>query len=155
ARLLERQVTSHTGAMTPAYAAPEFFKGQTTSQSDQYSLAVTYCQLRGGRLPFAGTLEEIMMGHAQKEPDLSMVPEAERPVVARALSKKPEERWPSCRAFVQALAATAGTLLPPGGGVTTLLPVSSPRPVPPARPSRRRRWPWLVAAGVLLAMLLA
>src|SRR5438309_2308938 len=27
ARLLERQVTSHTGAMTPAYAAPEFFKG--------------------------------------------------------------------------------------------------------------------------------
>jgi WD40 repeat protein len=153
ARLLERQVTSHTGAMTPAYAAPEFFKGQTTNQSDQYSLAVTYCQLRGGRLPFAGTLEQMMMGHAQEEPDLSMVPEAERPVVARALSKKPEERWPSCRAFVQALAATARTSSLPPSQVTTLLPTPPVRPGLPTRPSGRRHWPWLLAAGVLLVLL--
>jgi WD40 repeat protein len=153
ARLLERQVTSHTGAMTPAYAAPEFFKGQTTNQSDQYSLAITYCQLRGGRLPFSGTPEQMMMGHAQEEPDLSMLPEAERPIVRRALSKKPEERWPSCRAFVQALAATVRTSEPPPSQVTTLLPASSPRPAPAARAPRRRRWPWLVAAGVLLVVL--
>jgi serine/threonine protein kinase len=153
ARLLERQTTSHTGAMTPAYAAPEFFKGQTTSQSDQYSLAVTYCQLRGGRLPFAGTPEQMMMGHSQEPPDLGMLPEAERPAVARALSKNPEERWPNCRAFVQGLAAAAQVSVLPGGD-TTQAPVPPGPTIPPARWSRRRRWPWVVGAGVVLAALL-
>ena len=74
ARLLEQTVTGHTGSMTPAYAAPEFFHGQTSSQSDQYSLAVTYCHLRGGRLPFRGSLAEVMAGHLGKEPDLTMLP---------------------------------------------------------------------------------
>ena len=63
ARILEHTQTSHTGSMTPAYAAPEFFKKQTSSQSDQYSLAVTYCHLRGGRLPFTGSMAEVMAGH--------------------------------------------------------------------------------------------
>ena len=87
-----------------AYAAPEFFRGQTSDQSDQYALAVTYCQLRGGRLPFEGNQEQVMAGHLMHPPDLTMLPEAERPVVARALAKKPAERWPNCRAFVEALA---------------------------------------------------
>ena len=54
AKLLERTQVSSSGSMTPAYAAPEFFKGQAGGQSDQYALAVSYCQLRGGRLPFEG-----------------------------------------------------------------------------------------------------
>src|SRR5262249_29603533 len=54
AKLLEKTVASATATMSPAYAALEFFKGQVTRWSDQYSLAVTYCQLRGGRLPFTG-----------------------------------------------------------------------------------------------------
>jgi len=102
-RVLEGAVTSHTGSMTPAYAAPEFFKRQTTSQSDQYSLAVAYCQVRGGRLPFTGTPEAIMAGHLREPPDLTMLAEKERPIVARALAKEPGERWPTCRAFVEAL----------------------------------------------------
>ena len=104
AKLLEHTVASNTGAMTPAYAAPEFLKGQTSSQSDQYALAVSYCQLRGGRLPFAGHHAQIMAGHLMQPPDLTMLPEAERPAVARALSKEPDERWPGCKAFVAALA---------------------------------------------------
>src|SRR4029079_11430148 len=79
ARTLERAVTSHTGSMTPAYAAPEFFQGQTSRHSDQYSLAVTYCELRGGRLPFPGSMAEIMAGHLSKQPDLTMLPDCERP----------------------------------------------------------------------------
>jgi serine/threonine protein kinase len=154
ARLLERRATSHTGAMTPAYAAPEFFKGRTTSQSDQYSLAVAYCQLRGGRLPFAGTPEQMMMGHSQEAPDLGMVPEAERPAVARALSKNPEDRWPNCRAFVQALAAAAHVPLPPGGDSTTPAPEPALLTALPAGPARRRLWPWLLAGAVLLPALL-
>ena len=64
ARILEHSQTGHTGSLTPSYAAPEFFDRKTSIQSDQYSLAVTYCHLRGGRLPFAGSFVEIMAGHA-------------------------------------------------------------------------------------------
>jgi pSer/pThr/pTyr-binding forkhead associated (FHA) protein len=105
ARLMNQAETGHSGGMTPAYAAPEFFKGQTTSTSDQYCLAVTYCKIRGGCLPFEGTLPEVMAGHLSSTPDLRMIPTAEQAVVARALSKEPKDRWPSCRAFVEALLA--------------------------------------------------
>ncbi len=104
AQVVETKPARHTGTgMTPAYAAPEFFAGKTTAQSDQYSLAVTYCHLRNGRLPFEGSAAQIMAGHFFERPNLSMLPAEERPVVAQALAKKPEERWPTCRAFVQAL----------------------------------------------------
>ena len=105
ARLMSQAETGHSGGMTPAYAAPEFFKGHTTGSSDQYCLAVTYCKMRGGCLPFEGTLPEVMAGHLSQAPDLRMIPLAEQGVVARALSKEPRDRWPSCRAFVDALLA--------------------------------------------------
>ena len=34
--------------VTVAYAAPESFKGNVTPTSDQYSLAITYVELRTG-----------------------------------------------------------------------------------------------------------
>ncbi len=112
AKVLEHSVTAATGGLTPSYAAPEFFDNKATRWSDQYSLAVTYCQLRGGQLPYEGSALEVMAGHVMRPPDVSMLPEAERPAVARALAKKPEERWPSCRAFAEAL-AEAGKQAPP------------------------------------------
>jgi tetratricopeptide (TPR) repeat protein/serine/threonine protein kinase len=131
ARLLESTQTRHTGQMTLAYAAPEFFDGQTSSQSDQYSLAVTYCELRTGRLPFTGSVVQIMTGHRSLNPNLEMLPSEERPIVARALAKKPADRWPSCRAFLDALRAARPADLPrmgsnpPGSsqvGIPTLVP---------------------------------
>jgi formylglycine-generating enzyme required for sulfatase activity/serine/threonine protein kinase len=116
AKFSEHTVTKHSGAVTVAYAPPEFFQGETTIGSDQYSLAVSYCQLRGGRLPFIGTPAQIMAGHLNRPPDLTMVPAEERLTLERALAKKPEERWPSCRAFVTALGARhvgEGALLAP------------------------------------------
>ncbi|MCI0380487.1 MAG: protein kinase [Gemmataceae bacterium] len=110
ARLLEHSASAHSGAMTIAYAAPEFFEGATTRQSDQYCLAVTYCLLRGGRLPFGGNFAQIMAGHLRKAPDLSMLPAYEQPAAARALAKKPGERWPTCRAFVEELERGGGTM---------------------------------------------
>jgi formylglycine-generating enzyme required for sulfatase activity/serine/threonine protein kinase len=125
ARVLEHTVTAASGGLTPSYAAPEFFNGRATRWSDQYSLAVAYCELRGGRLPYEGSALEIMAGHVTRPPDLTMLPNGERATVARALAKKPEERWPSCRAFAEAL-AEAGRL-----------PPAPPRPAPvPARPER-------------------
>ena len=68
ARVLENSTTGHTGSMTPSYAAPEFFDRKTSSQSDQYSLAITYCHLRGGRLPFEGHPAAVMAGHICASP---------------------------------------------------------------------------------------
>jgi formylglycine-generating enzyme required for sulfatase activity len=107
ARVLEATAATVTAACTLAYTAPEFLRGKATRWSDQYSLAVTYCHLRGGRLPFVGPPQTVMYGHVHEPPDLTMLPEAERPAVARALSKAPEQRWPSCAAFAAALTEAA------------------------------------------------
>jgi len=132
ARLLERSLTGHTGSMTVSYAAPEFFQGQTSRQSDQYSLAVSYCQMRGGRLPFEGNMAQVTAGHLMREPDLTMLPEEERSIVTGALAKNPTERWPSCREFVQALRAVK---LPGEGSKTFSLPPSAPGIRPTVHPT--------------------
>ena len=43
------------GGSALEYAAPEIFRGRISDWSDQYALAVSYCQLVGGRLPFGDT----------------------------------------------------------------------------------------------------
>ncbi|HZZ80396.1 MAG TPA: FHA domain-containing protein [Gemmataceae bacterium] len=130
ARTMKHAVTGHSGKMTPYYAAPEFFKGQTTSSSDQYSLAVTYCKTRGGKLPFDGTLAEIMTGHVSRPPDLTMLPAAERAIIQRALAKDPEKRWPSCRAMVDALRQCATAAQAEAGLATTITEAPALRPMP-------------------------
>jgi serine/threonine protein kinase len=159
AKLLEGSCASNSGAMTPNYAAPEFFHRHTSSHSDQYSLAVGYCLLRGGRLPFEGSSAQVMTGHLMHPPDLTMLPEAERPVVARALAKKPAERWPNCRAFAEALVATgaaqATTPTAQTPSPAALAPtVPSAQATRPAATSRGASIPWK-AIGVGLAALAA
>src|SRR5262249_51486006 len=145
---LERTVLRHTPAqLTIAYAAPERFTGQTSRGSDQYSLAVTYCQMRGGRLPFQGREADLMVGHLFTAPDLTMLPEEGRPPVARALAKTPEARWPSCSAFVTALQAggqaPASLSVPEVSDLmsrdeTDITVAEPPRLPPPALPWWRR-----------------
>lgn len=103
ARLLSHTMTSHTGTLTLAYAAPEFFEGKTYRQSDQYSLACTFCQLATGRLPFDGTAAEMVAGHLRGTPDLNLLPEDQKAVVEKALAKKPQSRWKDCQEFVRNL----------------------------------------------------
>ncbi len=103
AQVMDGPVAPNNGTWTLAYAAPEFFDGFTTHRSDQYALAVTYCQLRGGQLPYLGTDVTVTAGHLLGTPDLEGLPEPERPILARALAKRPEDRWPSCTAMIEAL----------------------------------------------------
>ncbi len=85
---------------TPPYAAPELYQGRLSPRTDQYALAVSYCELRGGRLPF--NVKNIKTSeHQQHPPDLSMLPVEERPAVARALDPNWLDRWPSCKDFVR------------------------------------------------------
>ena len=108
AKILAATVATTQGSMSPSYAAPEVIQGQFSRWSDQYSLAVTYCQLRTGRLPFVGENPlQVLYAHVNDPPDLSGLPEGERAVVARRLAKQPEQRWPTCREFVRALIVAA------------------------------------------------
>jgi serine/threonine-protein kinase len=86
------------------YAAPELFKGHSSAQSDQYSLAVSYCELRAGKLPFP-KMDEVGTGSIRRrlEADLSMLSPEERPVIARALDRLPENRWPNCTELIERL----------------------------------------------------
>jgi serine/threonine protein kinase len=85
------------------YCAPETFRGKLSSQTDQYALAVIYCKLRSGRLPFGDSTSPFHAGSPQSEPDLGMLLEVERPIIARALRPVPQERWPTCREFARQL----------------------------------------------------
>jgi serine/threonine protein kinase len=104
ARMVASQRLTVTGSGTAPYMAPEVWKRQVSAHSDQYSLAVSYVELRLGRLPFSGTdMYSLMLDHLEAKPNLDPLPEAEQEAVRRALSKKPADRYLNCLAFVQAL----------------------------------------------------
>jgi type VI secretion system ImpB/VipA family protein len=130
-QLLEHRQADYLGGLTCSYAAPEFFQGQLSRWSDQYSLAVTYCQLRGGRLPFTGNAAMVQEGHLRRPPDLTMLPEKESQAVARALAKSPQRRWPNCRTFVRALVESSrGDGQPASKG-----PAAADKSAPPKGPT--------------------
>jgi len=104
ATLMPGAVLPRRPSGTPEYAAPEVFRGRLSRFSDQYSLAVSYCELRGGRGPITKPPRTFLPNYFHPAPDLSMLSAKERPIVARALSIPPEERWPSCVEFIDRLA---------------------------------------------------
>ena len=87
---------THGRAGTLDFAAPEVYAGQLSHRSDQYALAVTYCILRGGRLPFHNPLGRFTPSYTRGQPDLSMLSPPERPIIGKALSASPINRWASC-----------------------------------------------------------
>jgi serine/threonine protein kinase len=127
AKLLERERATVTGGVTPVYAAPETFEGYVSRFSDQYSLAIVFQELLTGVRPFNGAnTRQLLMQHISGTPDLAPLPSADRPFIARALSKKPDDRWPTCMEMIRALKlsglgappstpiAAKGRLQPPG-----------------------------------------
>jgi serine/threonine protein kinase len=101
---LQSVTQSVRNGLTPVYAAPEMFDGRPSPSSDQYSLAVAYVELLSGKVPFRGrTFAHLANEHLNKVPNLESVPVIERPVLAKALAKKPIMRFGTCREFVRAL----------------------------------------------------
>jgi serine/threonine protein kinase len=105
ARLQESvRLTSATFSGTPAFMAPEVWAGMISPNSDQYALGMTYIAMRLARAPFAATnLHDVMQAHLNQHPNLDPLGEAERRAILKAVAKKPEDRFPSCRDFVKAL----------------------------------------------------
>jgi len=108
AKVIQTTVADCSLWLSPNYVAPEVLEGRVARWTDQYSLAVTYYHLRTGRLPFnAESINQMIKAHLLDPPDLTALAPEERPVLARALAKRPEERWPTCRAFVLGLESAA------------------------------------------------
>ncbi len=95
---------------TPEYMAPEQADGRgVDARSDQYSLAVIAYQMLTGQVPFQAesTLGLIYKLVSAPPPPLSQyrpdLPPAAGAVLARALAKDPNARYPTVLAFVEAL----------------------------------------------------
>src|SRR5262249_35115272 len=94
---------AHRRVGTMNYTAPELLRGWLSDRSDQYSLAVTYCELRTGQLPFPETPPHAHRDYVRPPPDLSMMFAAEAKVLRRALSPVPQDRWRSCSEMMERL----------------------------------------------------
>jgi serine/threonine protein kinase len=93
-----------SGGVTPVYASPETFEGIISRSCDQYSLAIVYQELLTGERPFnGGNVRQLLLQHTTGTPNLAPLPESDRGPIARALSKKPEARFPTCAELVQLL----------------------------------------------------
>ncbi|HKB02586.1 MAG TPA: tubulin-like doman-containing protein [Gemmataceae bacterium] len=113
AKDLEGARAALTGGMTPMYAPPESFDGWVSRQSDQYSLAIVYQEMLTGRRPYVGSnTRQLVVQHLSAAPDVSPLPPSDRPVVLRALSKLPDERYLNCAAFIRALRAAGSAPVP-------------------------------------------
>ncbi|MBN9520703.1 serine/threonine protein kinase [bacterium] len=132
ARAIGSDAKKTLGAGTPAYAAPELIGNDPCPQTDQYSLAVTYFELRTGRLPFdeARALVANMTGAL----DLSALAPDERAVIARATSLRPELRYPTVQDMVEELKVACGVTLTRSAAIpqpaARRLPTPTPAPAP-------------------------
>jgi serine/threonine protein kinase len=103
-------VKATSNAFSAAYASPEAVAWRDgspplTGQADQYSLAITYYELRTGRLPFfQETLTSIYTAKETGKYDLSAIEnKAVRAVLKRALARSPRDRYTTCGELVREL----------------------------------------------------
>lgn len=136
--IYERSVSLVDG-LTPTYAAPEVFEGQPTRASDQYSLAIVYQEMLTGQLPFDGvTAAKMATQHLRATPNLDALPRLQQPIVARALSKDPLQRYPDCTTFLaeltaaeQRAAAATAAGRPMSSGFSRGMMTHAAAPIPP------------------------
>ena len=112
---------------TVHYMAPEIANGRYGKEIDVYALGVILYELLTGRVPFEGeSVGEVLMKHLTAKPNVSMLPQPYRDVVARALEKDPELRFRSAGEMAAALDAKARPSFAPKnwGGSSTAAPTA-------------------------------
>jgi serine/threonine protein kinase len=138
ARIESQNLTqTHYMVGTPSHMAPEQFLGKPMDRRvDIYGAGVVLYQLLTGRAPFAGTTEALMYKVVNEDPmPPSMVEGADRPgwfdaVVARALAKRPADRFATTYEFKQALIDGAGKGIDDSSWERTVM-MAPPRPPKP------------------------
>jgi hypothetical protein len=135
---------------TVDYIAPEQIQGRAVDgRADVYSLGCVLYESLTGRVPFLKDLDAaVISAHVGEMPTPPTALRAELPqtlddVIARALAKDPNDRYPTCREFLAA-ARTAfespathrngtATADPAGSGAETVLAGIPVAPSPPIR----------------------
>ncbi len=142
---------------TPVYMAPEQAQGQPASPAaDRYALAVVAYEILAGHPPFEGDNPLSLMHQHVSTPAPALstkvggLPAGLDAVLARALSKNPAERPPTCRALADALYAFVPTgVLPavgsgawgtPSGGTTAPTVIQPRGATPPAGVPGTKPW---------------
>ncbi len=141
---LEGREAAMTGGITPVYAAPEMFDGRVSRHSDQYGLAIVYQELLTGQRPFSGlTMQQLLRQHLDMAPDLEPLPPGDRPAIAKALAKVPEQRYASCLDLVHTLrGSTTPTPLPlPTGRPSAVAATPPEEPISADLPTQQIRKP--------------
>lgn len=94
---------------TPAYMAPEQFRGEVSRRSDQYSFACIAYELITGHKPFTapGTLS-MALKHLQERPvpptqlNANLPPQIDA-IILKGLEKRRVNRYPDIQTFIEAL----------------------------------------------------
>jgi serine/threonine protein kinase len=133
---------------TPDYAAPEQVDGQPVDgRADQYALACVAFELLSGAVPFKRELPiAVLYAHLSTPPPRLTatrpdLPPAVDEVLARAMAKNPDDRYPTCADFADAFRDALGVdpYDPSRAAPTPTLPMTAfepqlpqvPRPAPP------------------------
>ncbi|HEY8376510.1 MAG TPA: serine/threonine-protein kinase, partial [Nannocystis sp.] len=108
--MLSIEVT-HAGTMlgTPAYMAPEQFRGESVGPpADVFAFCVMMWEALHGARPFAGgtlaELREAVESQRITRPTRDRVPRRLTAVLLRGLARTPDQRWPNMDALLAALA---------------------------------------------------
>ena len=120
------------------YVAPEQIRGTSVlGLADQYSLGCVLYECLTGRVPFEKDLDAaIIWAHVEETPTMPTVLRPELPpevdeVFGRVLAKRPEERYGSCREFVDAARLALGILTPGTASSLTYGATAPPQTAPP------------------------
>ncbi len=152
---------------TPLYMSPEQVQGHAVDhRSDLYSFGVTAYHLLAGFPPFKGnTAFEVAAKHVQQTPEPlgSFRPDLPADLLAlvhRLMAKNPADRYQSAKDVIRDLTKIQkGLATTVTGGPTQTGVVPPPLSVSlsnstvaklPALPPTPNRWPWRIAAGILV-----
>src|SRR4051794_23022661 len=117
AQILDLERMTVTGQLlgSPAYMAPELFEGKPLDfRTDVFSVGIMLYQMATGSLPFSGrnpheVLKKIAEGRSPAPRTVNrMVADRLTRIIAKALAKKPDDRYLSVEALVTDLRAYVG-----------------------------------------------
>jgi predicted Ser/Thr protein kinase len=170
---LTKRVTSHTGSTrdggwvgTLGYVAPEQIRGERLdARADVYALGCVLYHSLAGAPPYQRESDEATLwAHLNDDPPslherAPDVPESFDAVLARAMAKDPDDRYPSTGDLGRAALAAAGrpvaqgpertvavgAAAPGDSQETVVSPDQAPTALAAGAPARRL-WPWALAA---------